>query len=133
MGFWQGITGGGEDNEKPIETAKREAYEEGSIPKESNYIELSSLATIPAANIRGFLWGDGIIMIPEFTFGVELASADIKIGEEHTEYRWFSFKNATEQLKYDSNKLALWELNHRLENRKIDGIEENKKIIKKYL
>ncbi|OOE48439.1 NUDIX pyrophosphatase, partial [Salinivibrio kushneri] len=35
---------------------------------------------------------------------------------EHTEFRWCGFKEASELLKYDSNKIALWELNQRLKS-----------------
>ena len=32
-GFWQGIAGGGEDGETPLEAVRREAYEEAGIPE----------------------------------------------------------------------------------------------------
>ena len=35
-GWWQAIAGGGEDDETPIETAKREAYEEAGILTDSS-------------------------------------------------------------------------------------------------
>ncbi|MDX9955097.1 MAG: NUDIX domain-containing protein, partial [Anaerolineae bacterium] len=31
-GYWQGIAGGGEDPESPLEAARRETYEESGIP-----------------------------------------------------------------------------------------------------
>ncbi len=36
-GYWQGIAGGGEDEETPLPAAKREAQEETSIPAASLY------------------------------------------------------------------------------------------------
>ncbi|MGH0795854.1 NUDIX domain-containing protein, partial [Bacillus mycoides] len=39
-GYWQGIAGGGEDGEAPIESAKREAFEEAGIIRECPYIKL---------------------------------------------------------------------------------------------
>jgi len=133
MDVWQGIAGGGENSERPIETAKREAHEEGLIPKGSNYIKLSTITTIPATSICGFKWGEKIAVIPEFTFGVELSSKKIEIGQEHTEYQWFSFEEATNKLKWDSNKTALWELNYRLKNMGIEDIKKNTEIIKRFL
>nr|MBF4327696.1 NUDIX pyrophosphatase [Vibrio anguillarum] len=33
---------------------------------------------------------------------------------EHTEFRWCNATEASELLKYDSNRIALWELSERL-------------------
>ena len=130
MDVWQAIAGGGEDNENSIEAMKREAYEEALINKEARYIKLASVATIPAVNIRGIQWGD-IIMIPEITFGVEVASKELKISDEHTEYLWLTFDEAMDKLKYDSNKSALWELDYRLQNN-LNDISNNIQTIEKY-
>ena len=130
--MWQGIAGGGEGDEKPIEAMKRELYEETSIDKEAHYIRLASMTTIPAVNICGLKWKD-TIMIPEFAFGVEAQSKKLKISKEHTEYLWLSCEDAIDKLKYDSNKSALWELDYRLKNKNIDGIEKNTQDIKKFL
>lgn len=132
LGMWQGIAGGGEGNEEPIETMRRELYEETSINKEARYIRLASMTTIPAVNICGLKWGD-VVMIPEFAFGVEAQSRKLEISNEHTEYLWLSYEDAIDKLKYDSNKSALWELDYRLKNKNIDGIEKNKQAIKKFL
>lgn len=133
LNIWQFIAGGGEGNEKPIEAAKREAYEEASIDRDSRYIRLASICTVPAVNICGLKWGKKIIMIPEFAFGVELPSRKLKISDAHTQYLWLSFKDAIKKLKYDSNKSALWELDYRLKNKVLDGIEKNAKAIRRFL
>lgn len=130
-GVWQGIAGGGEDDEKPIDTVRREAFEEGGIPHDSNYIKLASMATMPVENICGFKWGKEIAVIPEFSFGVEVYDRNIKISQEHSEYKWFSFEEAIGKLKWDSNKNALWELNHRLAERGIGEILKNIILINK--
>lgn len=114
LNFWQGISGGGEDSETPIETAKREAFEEAGIDSSSKFIALDSFATIPAVDIGEYAWGENILVVPEYSFGVEVFLADLNIGAEHSEYRWLPYREARELLKYDSNKSALWELNHRL-------------------
>lgn len=131
MDVWQGIAGGGEGDEKPIDAVKREALEEGEIPLDSNYIKLASIATIPVTNICGFKWGNDIAVIPEFSFGVELKSTKINIGHEHTEFQWLSFEEAMKKLKWDSNKTALWELNYRLANKKEESAKNNIHIIMK--
>ncbi len=130
MDVWQAIAGGGEDNETPVEAMKREIYEEASIDKNSQYIRLSSIATIPAVNIRGTIWDD-IIVIPEIAFGVEVMAKELKISDEHTEYLWLSFDEAMDKLKYDSNKCALWELDYRLKNN-LTNIKNNIQNIEKY-
>ncbi len=112
--FWQGIAGGGEGTETPIEAAKREAYEEGGIPAASPYLTLDSVATIPVEEISGFLWGEDVLVIPEYCFGVEVTDRALLLSHEHTEFRWVDYESAVELLKWDSNKNALWELNVRL-------------------
>lgn len=112
--FWQGISGGGEDKETPIETAKREAFEEARIDKTSRFIKLDSMTTIPIANVGNYKWEKNILALPEYSFGVEVFSRDLKIGKEHSAYKWLFYRKAKELLKYDSNKSALWELDYRL-------------------
>jgi len=130
---WQGIAGGGEDGEMPLDTAKREAAEEASIPTESNYIRLASTSTMPAVNICGFKWGEDIAVVPEYAFGVEVSSEEMKLSHEHTEYRWLEFKEAANILKWDSNRNALWELNYRLEHARTDSAAVNIDSIKRFL
>ena len=134
LGIWQFIAGGGEGDETPIETAKREAYEEAGIDRKSPYIRLASITTIPAVNICGLKWGEKIIMIPEFAFGVELPSRKkLKISSEHTQYLWLNCEDAIKKLRYDSNKSAIWELDYRLKNKSLGGIKKNFQTIKKFL
>jgi len=114
-GYWQFIAGGGENMEKPIDTAKREASEEAGISPESEYIILDSRNTVPIEGVTGeFTWGKDVYVIPEYTFGVKLDSDVITLSREHTKYRWVSYENAAEMLKWDSNKNALRELNARI-------------------
>ncbi|MBT3231321.1 MAG: NUDIX pyrophosphatase [Calditrichaeota bacterium] len=113
--FWQFISGGGEDDEKPIETARREGFEEAQIPPESNYSYLDTLNTIPVVGITGkFTWGEDVFVVPEHTFSVEIHDPNLTISDEHTEYRWVDYDTAVKMLKWDSNRNALWELRERL-------------------
>ena len=113
--YWQFIAGGGENMEKPIDTAKREASEEAGISPESEYIILDSRNTVPVEGVTGeFTWGEDVYVIPEYAFGVKLDSDVITLSREHTKYRWVSYENAAEMLKWDGNKNALWELNARI-------------------
>ncbi|HFK1548032.1 NUDIX pyrophosphatase [Bacillus albus] len=114
-GYWQGIAGGGEDGETPIESAKREAFEEAVILREFPYIELDSVSSLPVEDVVGeFLWGDDVYVIKEFSFGVQVSTKNISLSKEHSNYKWLCFEEAVTLLKWDSNKTALWELNKRL-------------------
>ena len=48
-----------------------------------------------------------------------LVSEEPKPSEEHNELRWCSLSEATELLKYDSNRIALWEISQRLSKSKV--------------
>jgi dATP pyrophosphohydrolase len=113
--YWQFIAGGGENTEKPIESAKREAFEEAGISTKLKYIQLDSCNTVPVEGVTGeFTWGKDTYVIPEYTFGVKLDNDTIILSQEHTEYRWVSYDDAIAMLKWDSNKNTLWELNARI-------------------
>ncbi|MDJ1476102.1 NUDIX pyrophosphatase [Bacillus sp. LS15-K4] len=114
-GYWQGIAGGGEDGETPIESAKRESFEEAGILREYPYIKLDSVSSLPVEDVVGkFLWGEDVYVIKEFSFGVKVPTKNISLSKEHSNYKWLSFEEAVMLLKWDSNKTALWELNKRL-------------------
>jgi len=114
-GFWQFISGGAEDDETPTEAARREMSEEAGLKGNLPLYRLESMTTIPVVNVRGRLeWGENHLNLPEYSFGVRLDLETIQISHEHTAFRWSSFEEAWNLLKWDSNKNALWELNYRL-------------------
>lgn len=115
MEVWQGIAGGGDIGENPLEAAKRETLEESGIHENNCFIQMDSKATIPVEYVVGeFLWGNETYVIPEYCFGVKVKEKKIIISKEHTEFTWVGFENAMELLEWDSNKNALWELNARI-------------------
>jgi dATP pyrophosphohydrolase len=76
--YWQAIAGGGEEGEAPEEAAKREIKEEAGIPKECDIITLDSKAYIPVIGVTGeYTWGVGVLVIPEYTFGVEVENRQL--------------------------------------------------------
>ncbi len=114
-GYWQGIAGGGEGEETPLQAAKREAQEEASIPAASRYVALEALSKVSVVQVAGtLLWGEDVLVIPEYCFGVEVVNRQLALSREHVEYRWVQYDTAVAMLHWDSNKTALWELNHRL-------------------
>ena len=114
---WQFISGGGEDNESPIEAAKREILEEGGL-KVPKLTELKSSAYIPVTIISEKCrqhWEHDTYVIPEYAFGCE-CQEDIQLSHEHTECIWLTYEEAYHKLKWDSNRTALFELNCRIQN-----------------
>jgi len=115
MRVWQGLCGGGEEGETILETAKRETNEESGIEYNSKYIQLDMFTFIPVISIGGgFHWGEEILLVKEYFFGVDASNQTIKLSEEHIEHRWVDYEEAVKLLKWDSDKTALWELNEKL-------------------
>lgn len=118
---WQWIAGGGEDGEKPEQTARREAHEEAGISEDSRLIRLDSAASIPATRFDDHhLWGTDVYVIPEYSFGVEVKNEEIRLSDEHSESAWLDYETARSRLEWDSNKTALWELHSRLSGRRAE-------------
>ncbi len=116
----QFIAGGGENNESPIEAAIREVFEESGV-NNANFQQLTSTCYIPTyifSEAQREEWGSEVFVIPEYSFGAEVKSDMIQISDEHTGFRWVSYNEAYNHLKWDSNKTALYELNSRLEHQK---------------
>lgn len=112
----QFIAGGGEDDETPIQAAMREVYEESGVINAS-FQQLTSICYIPTnifSENQRQIWGEELYVIPEYSFGAEVKSEAVKISDEHISFEWVSYDEAINQLKWDSNKTALYELNCRL-------------------
>ncbi|MFK4222119.1 NUDIX domain-containing protein [Streptomyces sp. NPDC019890] len=113
--YWQGVAGGGEAGETPLQAARRESAEEAGLAGDFEFIELDARATISVLHVTGeFTWGPDVLVIPEFTFGVRVDNPELDLSGEHTEYSWFAIDAAMEAVQWDSNRTALWELDHRL-------------------
>lgn len=114
-GYWQAIAGGGEDDETPLEAAKRETFEEARISCESEFIQLDTIESIPVTEFNdSYLWGDDTYVIPQYSFGVLVNEEPIVLSHEHSEYRWLSYQEAIAIVRFDGNRTALWELEKRL-------------------
>lgn len=116
---WQWISGGMEDFDKDLlVTAKRELYEETGIKDNVTIENLEIVTKIPVVNVAGdFIWGKDVFYSEEYGFAVDISSQEIRLSNEHEEYRWVNYNKAQELLKYDSNKSALWELNEKLKRK----------------
>jgi dihydroneopterin triphosphate diphosphatase len=115
---WQALSGGGEDDETPLDAARREAWEEAGIPPASAYVALDAMASIPAIHFAAFRDRADLFVVPEYSFGVELVDIDLRLSPEHAEYAWLPYPEAYATLRWDSNKVALWELDRRVRARR---------------
>lgn len=107
-GIWQGIAGGGEGEETPVEAAKREAREETGVCL-SCVTDLDSVEMLSVLDVVGsYRWGEGVAYIPEYVFFASVSpDTQIRISKEHTEYRWCGFDQALDLLEWNSNKQAV--------------------------
>ncbi len=116
MDCWQLIAGGGEiEDDTVLTSAKREAFEEAGILSKEKYTELETKCSISTEHFGARTqWGVECLVIPEYSFAVEIVNDDIRISQEHTAFEWVDYSTAMYRLKYDSNKVALWELDNKL-------------------
>ncbi len=112
---WQAISGGGEDDKSPLQAAKRELTEETQLDG-INWQRLDSMCMLPKIFYAGHEhWENHQYVVPEYAFSVQVTK-EPQLSEEHTEFRWCNFQSASELLQYDSNRIALWEVNERLKS-----------------
>lgn len=114
---WQFIAGGGEEEDgTPLVSARREASEEAGIPLDALYTRLESTCSISTEHFPKArrVWSEHCLVIPEYCFAVALPDKTVRLSEEHTQFAWVGYDTATQQLRYDSNKVALWELDNKL-------------------
>lgn len=115
QGFWQPVAGGGEDDETPVQAARRETMEETGLDLGEAFIKLQTVAPVRVTHFsESWRWGEFVYVIPQYCFAVRMRQGEITLSPEHTDYRWLGYTEADELLKYDDNRTALWELNQRL-------------------
>lgn len=116
-GFWQGIAGGGEDDETPLQAARRETREETGIDSD-RFIRLDTTDSVPVSEFRDSqFWGEDIYVIPQHFFGLEVKSKAITLSKEHADFGWLTYEESRKRLHFDGNRTALWELHQRLQGR----------------
>lgn len=114
--YWQFIAGGGENGETPTQAAKRETIEEIGVDP-INIKQLTCIAYVPAEVIdesRRQHWDKNTVVIPEYSFAFECDS-ELTLSNEHTEYKWLTYNETRKLLKWDSNKVAMYEINCKLQ------------------
>ncbi len=113
----QAISGGVEDDETLLEAAKRESFEEAGITI-GEYMTLDASASVPGYIFNEYNeWGKDVYLVTEKSFGLKVAQKNFKLSHEHESYDWCNYESAVKALTWDSNKVALWELNERLKEK----------------
>ncbi len=88
---WQMITATCEEGESTKETAVRELFEETGITK-------TKLFAVPHVNTFYFDINDSICLSPVFLAVVD--SDNVKISDEHTEYKWVTYYEAVKYIHW---------------------------------
>ncbi len=107
-GFWTTVNGTLETHENVKECQIRELFEETQIK--------DVLVWGPELHRFSFDYKDTIMTVLVFSAEVE-PGQEVVINEEHTEYKWLSFDQALEQLKFDDDKKALTVCKESIENK----------------
>lgn len=94
-GIWQIVTAKIDEGEKAYETAKREVKEETGL-------EPLVLYTGPSINHFYNYVDDSINLVPVFI--AEVNTDEVKISEEHSEYKWLSFEDAYGIIHWENQK-----------------------------
>lgn len=114
-GWWQGVAGGGEDDETPLQAARRETWEEAGLSA-TDFMELDTIISTRVSEFGiSHIWGEDVYINPMYCFGLRVPDQPIVLSYEHTEYRWLGYQEAYDLMRYDGNKTALWELEMRLQ------------------
>ena len=93
----------------------RETFEETGIVAGDALLSLDSRASIPVAAFADTAhWPKNLFVVPEYAFGLLVSDTTVRLSDEHVEVAWLPFREAHERLTWDSNKVALWELEQRL-------------------
>lgn len=91
-GVWQMVTGSVEPGEKGFQTALREVKEETGLSPTEFYV-------VPHMNSFYSPAKDHVCMVP--VFAVVVKNKNVKLSEEHSEYRWVD--------KEDAKRLLAWQ------------------------
>ncbi len=116
---WQFVAGGGEEEDRtPLISAKREALEEAAIPFDAHFTQLETTSSISTEHFPKARrhWGENCLVIPEYCFAAELTDKNVQLSNEHTQFDWVDYNTAMQRLQYDSNKVALWELDNKIKS-----------------
>jgi len=108
-GFWQGIAGGAQDSETPLEAARRESPRRAGIDASAAFLALDSRVHVRRTSFSDTAhWDPDLLVVPQYAYGVEVTDPHLTLSSEHTEYQWLPYQGAHDLVRFDGNKNALW-------------------------
>jgi dATP pyrophosphohydrolase len=116
-GSWQGVAGGGEDDETPADAARREAEEEAAVPKSAPVYRLQAMSMVPIVFIKEWArahWPKDLYVMPNYAFAIDCTALELRLSHEHDAMKWARYDEAHALLRWENNQVALWELDERL-------------------
>ena len=100
--LWQGVAGKIEKGEAAWQTVVRELKEETGKSPVKLFVADHIASFYDARN-------DRILIVP--IFGIEVESDEVKLSEEHSDYKWVSFDEALGLLSWQGQKKGLKAVN----------------------
>jgi dATP pyrophosphohydrolase len=109
-GIWQMVTGGIEHDEVTVDAVKRELLEETGLKPQKLFV-------VPKINSFYFPTSDKIVLSPVFLAIVN--TTDVKISEEHSEYKWVSFDEAVDLIYWPNQVESLTIIKKQFEDKEL--------------
>lgn len=116
-GFWQSVTGSREDNERLIDTARREVLEETGIDAPAGqFVDWSITNTYEIFSEWRHRYAPGVSHNVEHVFSLPLPQRiDVTTApDEHRDWQWLAWRQAAERCFSWSNRDAILMLPNRL-------------------
>jgi 8-oxo-dGTP pyrophosphatase MutT (NUDIX family) len=105
-GFWQGVSGGANEDEELLQAAKREVTEETAlVPKFIKAVGYSY--TFPVETERKYMYAPDVSHIEEHVFVAFVEGNDPTMSDELDMWKWVGFGTGLKLLKWPENKGAL--------------------------